>query len=222
MSMRRFDLLDIARFAKPSLVQLDVVMTASELREALASRAFMSYAPLWSRLDRSARGLLTEKMIASLWKQKALIEAMLILNAELRGKGNWYGFGTKPRRVLGLEFKPIVRGVLVTGGRLEASVFNPRKGQPLSEYEVRFLARGAYEEHCISDPSNPVPVVWDLSEKVKGGGRRLVIHRNMIETMVSLDEFEMVVGRFFEAANLAGIPTSYGDGDFTADLFRRP
>jgi hypothetical protein len=39
--------------------------------------------------------------------------------------------------------------------------------------------------------------------------------------MLSLEEFEEAVNRFFEAAAIAGFPIVYHDGDFTADLFRR-
>lgn len=215
-----FEALDIARFARPSVLDLDPMLTSIELRERLAGKGFMSYEPLWPRIADIARRNVTDFEIGSWWNSATLISAMITLRDEYGRAGTWYGFKRTPRKILGLLFKPSVRGVLFANGMPTAHLINPRKGQRLSQECIAFLARAAYEEHCIGDPSNPKPVIVDTSSPTDKKPRNL--RKFEAPEMISLEEFEDIVNRFFEAASIAGFPLQFHDGDFTADLFRNP
>lgn len=217
--MKFFEALDIPRFAKPDLLNLDPVLTAIELRDRLSGKGFMSYDPLWPRLTEIARRKVTDFEIGAWWRSAILINAMVVMREQYDRTGSWYYFRRNPRNILGLQFKPSVRGVLFSSRGSEAHLINPRKGQHLSSDDIAFLLRAAYEEHCINDPNNPVPVVVDVSSPKAKEQRSIRVFRDL--EMMPLGEFERIVDRFFEAAAIAGFPIVHHDGDFTADLFRR-
>lgn len=217
--MKFFEALDIPRFARPNLIKLDPYLTAQELKDRLSGNGFMSYEPLWPKMSEVTKRQVTDFEIGVWWKSAILISAMTLLRDEYDRAGIWYGFKRTPRSILGLMFKPSVRGVLFANGKAEAHLINPRKGQRLTEECIAFLKRAAYEEHCISDPNNPQPVVVDTSSSSDRKPRRFRASRS--DEMVSVDEFERIVNLFFEAAAIAGFPITYHEGDFTADLFRR-
>ena len=216
-----FNILDVPRFARPCLSEIDVIQTAQELRIRLQTTGWMSYNPLWPRINFVKGKVVSEDVIKTWWKSESLIEAMMILKDEFAQSDPWYGFTENLRDISGILFKPTVKGIRVRPERFEALVINPRKGQPIDDYDARFLARAAYEEHCIDDPNNPEPVIIDLSKPKFSKVRLRRRFTNMRERMISIEEFEQILGTFFEAAQIAGYEIPYVPGSFSADLFRR-
>jgi hypothetical protein len=223
MVSKTFESLDIVRFAVPDVRNLDVGRTAVSLRERLGGTGFMSYDPLWRRVSAVAARSVTDAEIEGWWKSSTLIEAMKVLRDQYADIGRWYHFPQTVRDVLGLSFKSSIRGISFskTYGA-EAHIINPRKGQVLTSDDLAFLARAAYEEHCIDDPNDPQPVVFDLSSRNGSKVRHPTIYRGLTPKMISVEEFESIIEKFFDAAVLAGYQLPEYPGEFTADLFRRP
>jgi hypothetical protein len=107
--------------------------------------------------------------------------------------------------VLGFWFKPRIKGVWFYEGRAYAVLINARKGQPLTMEDVKFLARGVYELHCIDDPNDPIPLIIDLSEHETKKGRDLRVYAIEADEAVSLMQFEAALREFLVALNMAGI-----------------
>ena len=107
--------------------------------------------------------------------------------------------------MLGFWFKPSIKGIWFYEGRAYAVLVNARKGQPLMMEDVRFLARGVYELHCIDDPNDPIPLIIDLSEHEKNKGRELRVYAIEASEAASLAQFEDALREFLTALNMAGI-----------------
>ncbi len=207
-----FELLDFPKFAYPSVLGMDFVLTANNLRERLASKSFMSYSMIWPRLDLIVAGYASDLYIASQfnryeddWKNENLKDVVRLLRTYFGGRGRWYREPAGPTRVLGFWFRPSIKGVWWVDGQAYAVLINARKQQRLFSEHVRFLARGIYELHCINDPNDPIPLIIDVSSPDGGKERELRVYEIPVEKAVSLDEFEDAVRQFLKALELAGV-----------------
>ncbi len=227
---KTFELLDFPKFAVPSVLQMEAAQTAISLVERLASPGgFMSYGPIWSRMQDIVEGYANDAFILSEfnsyaddWKNATVQEAVRLLRSQFGGRGRWYPWPTKPIRVLGFSFKPSIKGIWHVDGISYAVMINARKGQHLTLDDRKFLARGIYELHCVDDPADPVPLIVDLSEPNIGLGRRLREYKVSPEEMISLDEFDRVVREFVKALGIAGVAVpSEADVPNIVSLFKK-
>ncbi|WP_421723368.1 hypothetical protein [Bauldia sp.] len=195
----------------------------------LGDKGFMSYGQVWPRLGHAIRGLADDEFISMAfssykdeWKNQTIREGYTLLRDYFGGRGNWYPARSKPIYVLGFWFKPSIKGIWYVDGQAYAVAINLRKGQPLSEDDARFMARGIYELHCIDDPNDPVPLILDVSEQKPKAGRSLRPHLVQIEDTVPLATFEDSIREFLVALNVVGLSLPPPpDLDSVVDLFRR-
>jgi hypothetical protein len=178
-----YELLDVPKFALPDVLMLQASQTALNLIERTTGGGFMSYGQIWPRFDLIVRGLATDDFIESAfsayeseWKNKAIRDAYRLLRDHFGGKGNWYRVPNVRTYVLGCWFKTSVKGFWVYEGKVYAVLINCRKSQPLTWNDVRFLARGVYELHCIDDPNNPIPLIVDLGQHDEDRARKARIY----------------------------------------------
>lgn len=225
---RVFELLDVPKFAYPSLSELDPVQTAYNIRERLNGRSFMSYTQPLSLVPRIVRNEITPVQIAKLssysdeWKNVNVREVAMALYNEFGGKGVWYPVPARPTQVFeGLWFKPSVRGVWFDGKRPYMIGINPRKHQGLVSDHITFLARGMYELYGVDDPNDPVPLILDLSIDQKSATR--IVRKSIITepSMSSVGQFEETMRAFFEALRIAGVESVPKDMGDIRDLFRK-
>jgi hypothetical protein len=230
MPIRRklFQLTDIPKFASPGLTVLDPAMTAGTLTDRLGAGGFMSYGQIWPRMDLLVRGLASDSFIEAQfasyedeWKNKSVQEAYRLLRKVFGGKGTWYPYPPKPIDVLGALFRPCIKGIWFYDGQAYAVLINPRKQQRLATEHVRFVGRAVYEFHCIADPNDPLPMIVDLSQPEIKADRELRTFILSETEIMSLDEFEQTLQRFFQALNLAGVALYPAPDQRIADLFRR-
>jgi hypothetical protein len=207
-----FELLDFPKFADPSVLSLQAPSTALRLTERLGAGGFMSYGQVWPRIGAIVRGLATEayildqfKAYSDSWKNDTIRDVVRLLRKVFGGKGTWYPEPSKPTYILGFWFKPSIRGIWFYEGQAYAVLINARKGQPLSDEDVRFLARGIYELHCIDDPNDPIPMIVDLSEQEEGEGRTLNVYVMQADEAATLEAFESSLKEFLVALNMSGI-----------------
>jgi hypothetical protein len=224
-----YELLDIPRFAHPNVLELQARPTAANLTERTGGGGFMSYGQIWPRVPWMVRGFATDAYIESEfssykddWKNEAIRDAFRLLRDKFGGKGNWRRASNIPINVLGCWFKTSIKGFWVYGGKIYAVLVNCRKDQSLSYGDVRFLARGVYELHCIDDPNNPIPLIVDLSQHAEDDKRKARFYEVPIEEAVSIEAFEYSVREFLVASNMAGISQPLPDTvEHVLDLFRR-
>jgi hypothetical protein len=207
-----FELIDFPKFARPSVLSILAPPTALELTERLEGGGFMSYGQIWPRLGDVVRGLATEAYILQEfkaykkdWKNETIRNVVRMLCKMFAGKGTWYPERSKPKFILGFWFKPSIKGIWFFEGKAYAVLINARKGQHLTAEDVRFLARGVHELHCIDDPNDPIPLIIDLSEQEQGKGRELRAYVMPADEAAPLDVFEHSVREFLIALNMAGI-----------------
>jgi len=207
-----FELLDFPKFSDPSVFSMQAASTALRLRERLSGGGFMSYNQIWPRFDVIVRGFATEAYVLNTfkayrdsWKNETIRDVVRLLCKVFGGKGTWYPEPSTPKYILGFWFKPSIKGIWFHDGRAYAVLINARKGQPLSMEDVRFLARGVYELHCIDDPNDPIPLIIDLSEHDDGKGRELKVYAVEADEAASLAQFEGALREFLVALNMAGI-----------------
>jgi hypothetical protein len=156
------------------------------------------------------------------WKNKAIRAAYRLLRDYFGGKGTWYRMPNVRTFVLGCWFKTSIKGFWVQDGKVYAVLINCRKSQSLSSSDIRFLARGVYELHCIDDPNNPIPLIVDLGQRRDDKERKARIYEVPVEEAISLEAFEASVREFLVALNLAGISLPPPpDVAHILDLFRR-
>lgn len=223
------ELIDIAKFGLPNVLTLQAQPTALNMVERAAGGGFMSYNQMWQHLPLAVRGLATDEFIAAAfsaykatWKNKVIQNAFRLLRDYFGGKGNWYRAPSARTYILGFWFKTSIKGFWIHDGKVYAVLINARKGQPLSRDDVRFLARGVYELHCIDDPNNPIPLIIDLSQHPEDTERKARIYEVPPEEAVSLEAFEASVREFLVALNLAGISQPPPpEVEHILDLFRR-
>ena len=224
-----FELTDFPKFARPDVLALQPSPTAAILTERIGGGGFMSYGQIWPRMPAIVRGEATEKFVVDAfsaykdeWKNKSIQEAVNLLREYFGGKGTWYRVPTAPTYILGIGFKPSIKGIWFHEGQAYAVLINARKGQPLSRHDVSFLGRGVYELHCIDDPNNPMPLIVDLSQHAEDKGRKARIYPVPVAEAVSLEAFEHSVKEFLVALNQAGISmVPPPDIEHILDLFRR-
>lgn len=224
-----YELLDVPKFALPDVLTIQAEPTSFNLAERVAGGGFMSYGQIWSRFDLLVRGYATDEFIEAAftaykdeWKNKAIRIAYGLLRDYFGGKGRWYKMPNVRTYVLGCWFKTSIKGYWAHKGRVYAVLVNCRKSQPLSPSDVRFLARGIYELHCIDDPANPTPLIVDLGHHPSDPERKARIYELPVAEAISLEAFESSVREFLVALNLAGVslpPPS--DVEHILDLFRR-
>jgi hypothetical protein len=207
-----FELIDFPKFARPTISTLQPALTAAELLERLGGGGFMSYNQIWPRVGHVVRGLATDayiletfKAYKASWKNESIRDVVRLLRKYFGGRGTWYPEPSKPEFVLGFWFKPSIKGIWFFEGQAYAVLVNARKGQILSNEDVRFLARGIYELHCRNDPNDPIPLIVDLSEREKGTGRELRVFTVTEDDAISLELFEQSLKEFLVALNIAGI-----------------
>ncbi|MCC8956156.1 hypothetical protein H8B02_22815 [Bradyrhizobium sp. Pear77] len=224
---KTFELLDFPKFAYPSVVGMDAVLTSQNVSDRLGGGGFMSYAAIWPRMAAIVGGHANDAFIEKEfgfydedWKNESIRDAVRLLRKHFGGRGTWYSLPTKPISVLGFLFKPSIKGIWFVDGRAYAVLINARKRQRLFPDHLRFLARGVYELHCIDDPNDPTPLIIDLSEHDLGEGRSLNVHEMPVESAISLDEFDAAVREFVKALELAGVARALPDGSII-DLFRK-
>jgi hypothetical protein len=229
---KRFELLDCPKFAFPSLTNIDVFATAANILERLGGKGFLNYGQIWPHMTRVAAGYVDEAYLVRNfngypipWKNENLQDVLRLLGVAFAGKGRWYPAGTKPFEILpGAFFKPCIRGTFYSNAdaRAYSVCVNARKHQHVFPDHGRFLSRGVYEFHAIDDPfePTPIPMVVDLSAG-DNGSRELKMYMFDEKEMMSLDEFEFILRRFFEALVLAGVTTIPEGVENIADLFRK-
>ena len=188
----------------------------------------MSYGQIWPRMDDVVRGHATEsyvrqqfKAYADDWKNETIRNVVRMLCKIFGGKGTWYPERSKPKYILGFWFKPSIKGIWFFEGKAYAVLINARKTQPLNLEDVRFLARGVYELHCIDDPNDPVPLIIDLAEHQKGKGRELRVFPVTANEAVPPNVFERSVREFLSALHIAGISLPLPPLESVMTLFRR-
>jgi hypothetical protein len=224
-----YELLDMPKFALPDVLTLKAEPTAFNMAERTAGGGFMSYGQIWPRFHIAVRGLASDDFIDGSftaykdeWKNKAIRIAYRLLRDYFGGKGNWYRMPNARTFVLGCWFKTSIKGFWVHEGKVYAVLVNCRKSQPLSTSDIRFLARGVYELHCIDDPNNPVPLIVDLGQHAEDKKRQARVYEMPVEEAISLEAFEASVREFLVALNLAGISSPPPpDVEHILDLFRR-
>lgn len=223
-----FQLQDVARFARPTLTDIDPVLTAAAIQEGRSGQSFLSYTQLWPFLKEAARKRHSETELANRftaykapWKNKKLRECAGLLSQIVTPGARWYPASLQPIEIFpGAYFRPSLRGVLVSGGQPFMLGINPRSSQIISADDASFWARGLYELHGIDDPNDPVPMIVDLSDRY-GAGRVLYSRQFDADSMMSAALFEEVITRFFQAMEIAGltsVPKSVPD---MTDLLRR-
>jgi hypothetical protein len=224
-----FELLDVPKFAVPDVLNLQASLTSFNLADRVYGSGFMSYGQIWPLFDVMVRGLATDEFIESAftayedeWKNKAIQNAYRLLRDHFGGKGTWYRLPNVRTYVLGFWFKTSIKGFWVHDGKVYAVLINARKTQPLTWNDVRFLARGAYELHCIDDPNNPIPLIIDLGEHEEDKERKARIYEVPATQAISLEEFESAIREFLVALNLAGISLPPPPVEHIITLFRRP
>jgi hypothetical protein len=207
-----FELLDVVKFALPNALRLQASPTSYNLAERVGGGGFMSYGQLWSRLDVLVRGLATDSFIKSEfsaytddWKNKSIQDAYRLLREYFGGKGTWYQVPTAPTYVLGFWFKPSIKGIWFYDGKAYAVLINARKSQSLTRDDIRFLATGIYELHCIDDPNNPIPLLVDLSQHEEDEQRKARVYEVPPDEAISLEAFEASMREFLVALSLSGI-----------------
>jgi hypothetical protein len=223
-----FELLDFPKFARPAILSIQAQPTARELNERLTGTSFMSYGQVWPRMEDVVRGYATEAYIkqqfnayGDAWKNETIRNVVRMLCKIFGGKGTWYPERSKPKYILGFWFKPSIKGIWFFEGKAYAVLINARKTQPLSPEDVRFLARGVYELHCIDDPNDPIPLIIDLAELKKGKGRELRLFPISANEAVPLAAFERSVREFLNALHIAGISLPLPPLENVMTLFRR-
>lgn len=224
-----FELLDFPKFAYPALVGMDAVLTANNITERLGGGGFMSYGMIWARMNVIVGGRATDDFITTTfnryeddWKNNSIQEVVNYLSHYFGGRGNWYPFPMRPKKVLGFWFKPSIKGIWFVDGKAYAVLINARKGQPLHPDHRKFLARGVYELHCREDPNDPIPLILDVSEPVKGQGRQMRAFTLPVDQAISLQEFDDTVRTFMQALELAGVALPPDTTDSMVDIFKRP
>lgn len=224
-----YELLDVPKFAVPNVLSLQAEPTSFNLAERTIGGGFMSYGQIWPHFDMLVNGLATDTFIDSAfdsyeadWKNKAIRDAYRLLRDHFGGKGSWYRMPNVRTYVLGCWFKTSIKGFWVHEGRVFAVLINARKSQQLSQNDVRFLARGVYELHCIDDPNNPTPLIVDLGLHSEDTERKARVYEVPAEEAISLEAFEATVREFLIALNLAGISAPPPpEVEHILDLFRR-
>ena len=225
---KRFELLDCPKFAYPSLTEIDVLATAANIVERLEGKGFMNYGQIWPLLPNMTAGAIDNAAIMHLlngypdeWKNDNLQEVARLLLGFLGGKGRWYRAGMKPFEVLpGAYFKPSIRGTWYHEKQAYSVSINARKHQRIFMDHARFLARGVYEFHSIDDPNDPIPMIVDVSA-TDDGKRELRTFVFETDDMMSLEQFESILRKFFEALAFAGVTTIPEGLEKVADLFRK-
>lgn len=224
-----FELLDVVKFGVPDALTLQADATSYNLAERLSGKSFMSYGAMWPRLDLLVKGYATDHFIDSAfsfyeddWKNNSLRGAFRLIRSYFGGKGRWYAAPRYATYVLGFWFKPSIKGFWFHEGKAYAVLINARKSQPLTQSDVRFMARGVYELHCIDDPNNPIPLIVDLSQHNGDKERKARVYEVPADEAVSLEAFESSIKEFLVALNLAGVglPPPL-DVEHILDLFRR-
>lgn len=223
------DLTDIPKFASPDILILQARPTSGNLMERAVGGGFMSYGQIWPRMDLMVKGYATDAYIVSEcssykadWKNKAIQKAFQLLRDHLGDKGSWYRMPNARKFVLGFWFKPCIKGFWAHEGKVYAVLVNARKGQPLSGNDVRFLARGVYELHCIDDPANPIPLIIDLALHPEDKERKARVYEVPPAEAISLEGFESSVREFITAMSLAGMALPPPpEVEHIVDLFRR-
>ncbi len=224
---KTFELLDFPKFASPSVKSMDAALTSITLIERLGGASFMSYGQIWSQMAAIVNGEASESFIVQKfnaykddWKNDTIRDAVRLLKKHFGGKGTWYPLPTKPIYVLGFWFKPSIKGIWFVEDHAYAVLINARKGQRLLPDDLRFLARGIYELHCVDDPNDPIPLIVDLSEHNKGEGRELRVHEVSVEKAITLEEFDKAVREFLKALGLAGVATP-AEADNVVDILKK-
>jgi hypothetical protein len=225
---KRFELLDCPKLAYPSLTEIDAPATAANILERLEGKGFLNYGQIWPRMPDVVAGHVDESYLQQRlsgypvqWKNDNLQEVMRLLSKAFGGKGRWYKAGLMPIEVLpGAYFKPSIRGTWYHQNQAYSVSINARKHQRVFMDHARFLARGIYEFHSIDDPNDPIPMVVDVSAS-DNGKRQLKTFIFDNSEMMSLEQFESILRRFFEALALAGVTTVPKGVGKIADLFRK-
>ena len=222
------EFLDVVQLARPGLLDIDPRQTAAALdaRET----AFMSYNASFAPLDKAHHALLSEETLKawftdtrpwvrrSQWEvSSALANLVKLLGAE------WYNVGRRPFEAIpGLWLKPSIRGVLV-GDEVAPAIVNPRRSlkQIGRRDELGFLMRGGFEFHVVDDPAVDNLLVLDLHEGERGRPR--VVRSRMADeaVMMPLEQFEWILGRFFEALRLSKWEIVVPKDVPLSDLFRK-
>src|SRR5882724_4217528 len=119
-----FELLDFPKFAYPSVVGMDAVQTSHNLVERLGGSGFMSYGQIWPRMGAIIGGRASETYISTEfsaysddWKNQSIRDAVRLLNEQFGGRGRWYPFPLRPKKILGFWFKPSIKGVWFVDGK---------------------------------------------------------------------------------------------------------
>ncbi len=95
-SRRVFQLLDVPKFAYPSLSELDPIQTANNILDRLHGKSFMSYSRPLGLMPKIVRGEITSADIPSMftsnkeeWKNVNQREVAKSLYNSFGGKGAW-------------------------------------------------------------------------------------------------------------------------------------
>ena len=211
-----FQFLDIPRFAAPDILNMDAATTGLRIgHERMQGHGYISYESVWSAFPKVIRGYATDDFIEQQfsyyrksrdsWKNQELQTIVKLLREAFGGKGRWYPASKNFKEVLGVRFRPPIRGFWFYQGRSYAISANLRKKQRLTLEQMQFLARAAYEIHCVNDPNDPIPLIIDLSQASEGLQRERRLFTFEPNEMMPLEAMEAGLREFFSALAIAGV-----------------
>lgn len=226
-----FEPLDIAQLAAPRIDDIDIELTAMQIRQFRASGSKRSYNPAIAHAEGFASGktslavaLASFDGIEPDWWQGHLRAVTELLSRTLSNNGSlWRPLGRKPIEVFdGIWFKPAIRGVWKTAERRDAALINPRIGIHLHPLRLSFLARSIIEFHMRDEPNLSGLSILDYGRH-ETEKRRLdrVLHEGHVDIMEE-HLFIETLKRFVMAARLADAELVPRESQRIRDLFRMP
>jgi hypothetical protein len=226
-----FEPLDIVQLAVPSIDNIDIDLTARNIRIFRASGSKRSYNPVVAHAEGFASGATSlEIALAGFdavqpdWWKRHLRAGTEGLHAVLANNGStWIPLGRKPLEVFDdIWFKPAIRGAWKKDGRRDAALINLRYGIHLSPARLSFLSRVVLEFHLRDEPNLSGLALVDLGRHQTEARRiQRVLYEHHVEIM---DEaiFVETLKQFVFAARVAGTELRPREMERVCDLFRVP
>jgi hypothetical protein len=226
-----FEPLDVVQLAAPRLDNLDIELTAKNIRLFRASGSKRSYNPVVAHAESFASGA-TSLQIALAgfddvwpeWWRGHLRAGTEALHSVLANNGStWIPLGRKPIEVFDdIWFKPAIRGAWKKDGRKDAALINLRYGIHLSPLRLSFLARAVIEFHLRDEPNLTGLALMDFGRHESEPRRvKRVLYDDHIEIMQEA-LFIDILKQFVFAARLAGTELRPREMERVRDLFRLP
>ena len=226
----RTELLDVAYFARPSILSINIDETAHAIRTKRKANSFGRSYDEAIKLIRPMvqRGMAVEQIEAALdrypdekWREHLLHLARGLFHFFGNRECSWYATGRKP--VIsgnGIVAKPPIRGVMVEGGNPHGVLINPRTSLKLTDIEVSFLMRGVHELFVRDAMGVNGVLILDLSRMADDESREIRPYWQEYTSMMSEARFEETLRRFVLAVARAGYAVEGVDDLPADDLFR--